>query len=106
MAFNVNSTAPCTPRELGVLPRRNRDSSFTVEFLEFFKHNRSCGHVDAERKSFGREHCLDKLLLEEFFNDLLKCGQHASVMGSDTALEPIQPIPVAENGKILVKQGT
>src|SRR5664279_2267710 len=105
MALNINAAAPRTPSELGVLPRSDGNAGLTVKLLEFLKDDRSRGHIDAQRQSFGREHRFDQLPLKELFYDLFKCWQHSGVVGGNSALKAIQPVPIAEDGKVLIEKG-
>ncbi len=102
--LDVDAAAAGAAGELGVLPRRDRHARLAVELLELLEHHRAGGHVHAERERLGREDDLQQLLLEELLDDLLERRQHAGVVRGDAALEPLEPLPVAEHREILVAE--
>ena len=104
MPLDVDAAAAGTAGELGVLPRRDRDAGFAVELLELLEHDRARRHVHAERQGLRGEHDLEQLALEEVLDHLLEGGQQAGVVRGDPALEALEPLPVAEDGEVLVEE--
>ena len=100
---DVDATPAGTARDLGVLPRRDGHAGFTVELLKLLEHHSARRHVDAECKRFGGEDSFDELLLEQLFDDLFECRKQAGMVSCHATLEAIEPLPVAENGEIVVE---
>src|SRR5690606_20235556 len=69
---------------------------------ELLKHHGSCRHVDSECEGLCGEHHLDELAPEQLLDDLLERGQQPSVMCCDTALQAVQPVPVAQYGQVCI----
>ena len=54
-----------------------------------------------ERQRLGGEHGLDQPADEQLLDDLLERGQQPGVVGGEPALQPVEPLPVAEDLEIL-----
>jgi hypothetical protein len=87
---------------LGVLPRGDRHPGFAVELFQLLQNDGSGRHVDTQGERLGGEHGLDQLAPEQFLDDLLERGKHAGVVRRHAALQSIEPLPVTENGEVLV----
>ncbi len=104
VAFDVDAAPSGSPGELGVLPRRQRNVLFAVEFHQPFQHHRAGRHVDAERQRFGGEHRLDQPCGEQLLDRVPEHRQHAGVVGGDTAQQPFPPLVVAEHRQVGILQ--
>ena len=104
VTLRVDAAPACPAGELGVLPRRDGHARLAVELLELLEHDSACGHVDAEGERLRREDHAQQLLLEELFDDLLEGRQKTGMVGGDAALQPVEPLPVAEHREVVVAQ--
>ncbi len=101
VALDVDAAAAGPAGELRVLPRRQVDVGLAVELHQPFEHDAAGRHVDAERQRLGGEDGLDQAPHEQLLDDLLEDRQHAGVMGGEPALEPVEPLPVAEHLQVV-----
>ena len=102
--LDVDAATPGAAGELRVLPGRDRDARLAVELLELFQHDRPGGHVDAQGKRLGGEHDLHELALEQVLHDFLERGKQSGMVRGHAPLEVVKPLPVPENGEVLVVQ--
>jgi hypothetical protein len=103
MTFNIDSAPSGSPRELGVLPRCERNTGLAVELFELLENDGTRGHVDAECERFSGEHHFDEFALKEFFDNLFERGQKPGVVGGNTPLESFEPFPVTQDAEVLVE---
>ena len=101
VALDVDPAASGAAGELGVLPRGDVDVGLAVELVELLQHDGACRHVDAERQGLGREHGLDQPVDEELLDDFLEGGQHAGVVGGQSAEQPVAPAPEAQDVQVV-----
>ena len=99
--LDVDAPAAGAPGELGVLPRGQVDVRLAVELDQPFQHHAAGRHVDAQRQRLGGEDRLDQAADEQLLDDLLERRQHAGVVGGEAALQPVEPLPVAQHGQVL-----
>jgi hypothetical protein len=105
VALDVDAAAARPAGELGVLPRRHVGVGLAVPLGELLEHHRAGGHVDAQRERLGGEHGLDQTGGEQLLDDLLEGRKHAGVVRGQPALQPLEPLPVAEHPQVLARQG-
>ena len=104
VTLDVDAATSRTAGELGVLPRRHVHVRLAVPLGEPLDDDRPGGHVDAERQRLGGEDDLDEAVAEQLLDDLLERGQHAGVVGGDTATQPLAQLVEAEDVQVLVGQ--
>ncbi len=102
VALDVDAAPPGPAGELGVLAGGDVGVGLAVPLDQLLHDHRAGGHVDAERQGLGREDGLDQALHEELLDHFLEPGQHPGVVGGDAALQPVQPLEVAEDVQVLV----
>ena len=99
--LDVDAAAAGPAGELGVLPRRQVDVRLAVELDQPLQHHAPGRHVDAQRQRLGGEDRLDQAADEQLLDDLLERRQHAGVVGGQAALQPVEPLPVAQDRQVL-----
>ncbi|MGX1121665.1 hypothetical protein RKD37_007028 [Streptomyces ambofaciens] len=105
VALDVDA-APAGPAgELGELAGGDVGVLLAVPLDELLQHDRAGGHVDAEGEGLGGEDGLHQTADEQLLDDLLEGGQHARVVGGDAALQPLQPLVVAQDVQVLAGDG-
>ena len=100
VALHVDPPPPGPAGQLRVLPRRQRGVGLAVPLVEPLDDDRAGRHVDPERQRLGREDRPHQPGLEQLLDHLLEGGQHARVVGGDTALQAGEPLAVAEHREV------
>ena len=88
----------------GCTPRGDVDVRLAVELDEPLEDDRARRHVDPEGQGLGREDRADPPVGEEASTISRKVGSIAGVVGAVAAREPLDEVPVAEDGEVLVGQ--
>ncbi len=104
VAFRIEPPAAGPARQLEVLARGERGPPGAAVLGEALDHHRAGRHVDAQRQGLGGEHDLQQAGLEALLHRLAEERDQACMVRRESALQPFEPLVVAEHAQVLVGQ--
>ncbi len=105
MALFVEAPASRPAGQLQVLPRGQGGPSGAAVLGEALDDHRAGRHVDAQRERLGGEDHLEEAGGEALLHRLAEDRHQPGVVGGHPALEPFQPVVVAEDAEVVVAEG-
>ncbi len=100
----VDAATPRSTGELGVLAGGEELVALARELAEPFDHDRPRRHVDPERERLGGEDDLHQCGREALLYRLLERRHHARVVRGDARLQRGNPLAVAEDAQVVIRQ--